>query len=140
MEPLYEEDIIYYANDFAERFNEEGFDFTMESLKRVDDYLDDLSCFGLDDRSLENAAVTVGCYISETARRCFGGEYKWSESDEQPVLVAGLPDFSVAVKTWDKALMRLKNGNDDSIFFYISGFKEHIEIGKKTKGYNVLLV
>lgn len=133
------ENIIYVADDFVEHFRDGELDYSIDSLKLIEDYLDDLSCFGLEDEALDNAAATIGCYIFETARRCFGGEYKWSEKYDQPILVMGLPVFSVAIMTFDKVKKRLTNGSEDSILFFISGYKEHIEKGKHQKGYNVLI-
>lgn len=49
-------------------------------------------------------------------------------------------DFSVAIRVWEKVRGRLLNGKEDSITFYIAGYKEHIEKGKQEKGYNVQIV
>lgn len=133
------EDIIYVADYFVEHFPDGELDYSFESLILLEEYLDDLSCFGLEDESLDNASEQIGSYIFETARRCFGGEYKWSEQYDQPVLVMGLPEFSVAIMAFDKVRKRLTNGSEDSIPFYVSGYKEHIEKGKQQKGYNVLI-
>lgn len=134
------EEIIFAAESFAEHFTDGELDYTPESLALVEEYLDDLSCFDLDEASAARAAAEIGSYVSETARRCYGGEYRWSDRDGQPVLVAGLPDFAVAVMTWDKVRARLSGCEADSIPYYIQGYKEHIQKGKKQRGYNVLLM
>ena len=45
---------------------------------------------------------SFGCYVLETARRNYGGEYYWLSNEQQPILVAGEPDFSVSIKAWEK--------------------------------------
>lgn len=49
----------------------------------------------------------------------------------ETVLIAGLPDFQISIRAWQKARERLVNGKKDSIPFYIAGYKEDIEQGKK---------
>ena len=73
----------------------------------------------------------AGCYVFETARKNYGGEYLWVKNEQQPVLVAGLPDFQVSIRAWEKVKGRLTNGREDNIPFYIAGYKEHIERAKK---------
>ena len=82
----------------------------------------------------------TGCYVFEVARRNFGGEYFWIEEEQQPILVAGQPDFSVSIRAWEKVKERMVNGPADNIAFYIAGYQEHIEKGKKQKGYHVTIV
>ena len=56
---------------------------------------------------------------------------KGAMNEQQPVLVAGLPDFQVSIRAWEKVKGRLTNGREDNIPFYIAGYKEHIEHAKK---------
>lgn len=133
------DDIISISDDFVDFFTEGELDYSVDCLKLIEEYLDDLNCFGLEGKALDNASTEIGCYIFETARRCFGGEYKWSEEYEQPILVMGLPEFSVAIKAIDKVKKRLMDESEDSIPLYISEYKKHIEKGKLAKGYNVLI-
>ncbi|MDE5824016.1 MAG: hypothetical protein K2H91_04945 [Lachnospiraceae bacterium] len=134
------EDIVSTANNFAENFKEEGdYDFSIKSLELVDEYLDELGDFDLDENAIFNISSMIGCYVFETARRNYGGEYKWSKEKQHPVLVAGAPNFSVAICAWDKVKGRLLKGSEDNIPFYIAGYKEHIEKGRQQKGYNVVI-
>lgn len=73
--------------------------------------------------------------IMETANS-FAENFK----EEQPILVAGEPDFSVAIKAWEKVKGRLENGVEDNIPFYIEGYREHVEQGKNQKGYTAIVV
>lgn len=134
------DDIVSTANAFTRNFRDKGnFDYSIESLAVVDDMLDELSGMGPDEETLYNISSMVGCYVFETARRNYGGEYQWHQTAEQPVLVAGLPDFSVAIMAWEKVRGRVINGKEDNIPFYIDGYREHIERGKNEKGYKVLI-
>lgn len=137
------DDIVNTANNFANGFGEAlgyTFDYSVESLAEVDDMLDDVRSSEKDENVLYNVYTMSGCYVFETARRNYGGEYYWLEDEQQPILVAGEPDFSVIIKAWEKTKGYLKNGHEDSLSFYIQGYKEHIERGKVQKGYRALIV
>lgn len=97
----------------------------------VDRLPEEFSSYGPDEDALYNIASMVGCYVFETARRNYGGEYIWVKKEQQPVLIASLPDFQISIRAWQKVKGRLVNGKEGSIPFYIAGYKEHIEQGKK---------
>ena len=125
-------DIIHTAESFVENFGQKGsFDYSIESLAVVDELLEEISDFEWDEDALYYASSMFGCYVFETARKNYGGEYLWVRDEEQPVLVAGLPDFQVSIRAWQKVRGRLVNGKEDSIPFYIAGYMEHIEHAKK---------
>ena len=134
------EDIICTADSFTKNFGEDpifpfikkgSFDYSVESLKVVDQLLEELSSYEPDEDGICNLASMVGCYIFETARKNYGGEYYWIEKEQQPVLIAGLPDLQISIRAWEKVKGRLINGKEDDIPFYIAGYKEHVEHGKK---------
>lgn len=134
-------DIVDTANAFTSNFNDKGtFDYSIESLVAVDHLLEELSDYEWDEDCLYNLASMVGCYIFETARRNYGGEYRWEEETRQPILIAGLPDFFVSIRAWEKVKGCVVNGKEDSIPFYIAGYREHIEHGKNQKGYSATIV
>ncbi len=134
------DDIVSTAAAFTDNFRDKGnFDYSIASLALVDDLLEELSDYTPNEDDLYNLASMVGCYVFETARKNYGGEYRWSDKYEQPVLVAGLPDFSVSIMAWEKVKERVINGKEDNIPFYIDGYKEHIERGKSEKGYSALI-
>ena len=134
------DDIIHTADNFAENFHENPaftfvekgtLDYSIESLSAVDDLLEELSDFEWNKEQLYNITSMIGCYIFETARRNYGGEYFWLEKEQQPVLIAGLPDFRVQMKVWEKVRGRVLNGREDNIPFFIAGYKEYIERAKE---------
>ncbi len=134
-------DIISTADAFTSDFSDKGtFDYSIESLVFIDNLLEELSDYEWDEDKLYNVATMFGCYIFETARRNYGGEYHWVKEEQQPFLIAGLPDFFVSIRAWQKVKDRVMNGKEDNIPFYISGYKEHIEHGKNEKGYHVTIV
>lgn len=135
------DDIVNTAQAYTENFKTLGnLDYSIESLKLVDEHLDEISDFVFSEDDVYNAASMVGCYVFETARRNYGGNYYWIEKEQQPILTAGEPDFAVSIKAWDKVKERLNNGEEDDIVFYINGYKEHIEIGRNKKGYHALII
>lgn len=138
-----QENIVTTANNFVSRMQESGFDefdFSIKSLEEVDEFLDSFEGQNLNEDVLYNVSSMAGCYIFETARQNYGGEYYWLEDEQQPILIAGEPDFSVSIRAWQKVKGRILNGTEDNIPFYIAGYKEHIEKGKQTKGYYVTIV
>lgn len=135
-------DIIDSANDFVENYHERGiFDYSFKSLHPVDEILDEMSDFIFDDENLvRNASVMVGSYVFETVRKNYGGEYFWIREENQPVLVIGLPDFSVTVRAWEKVKGRIVNGSEDNIPFYIDGVKRAVAQGKEQQGYAAAII
>lgn len=138
-----QENIVTTANNFVSRMQESGFDefdFSIKSLEEVDEFLDSFEGQTLNEDVLYNVSSMAGCYIFETARQNYGGKYYWLEDEQQPILIAGEPDFCVSIRAWQKVKGRLLNGVEDNIPFYIAGYKEHIEKGKQTKGYRAMIV
>ena len=139
------EDIVQTAQNFVDnmqQFFDTPLDYSVASLEEVDEMLDGMGQKRdeLNEDGFFDLYSMTGCYIFEVARRNYGGEYYWLEEERQPILVAGEPDFSVAIKAWEKAKGRLTRGREDSIPFYIAGYKEHIETGKTKKDYHVTIV
>ena len=142
MNPLVR-DIIQTADNFVQSLPEshrKDFDYSVHSLAEVDDFLEWISDSLSGDDDIYNMSSSVGCYVFETARRNYGGEYYWIKKEEQPILVAGEPDFAVTIRAWEKVRGRIVNGKEDSIPFYIAGYAEHIAIGKEKKGYYATIV
>ncbi|GIO34823.1 MULTISPECIES: hypothetical protein [Paenibacillus] len=134
------DDVISTAESFAANFADRGnFDFSVESLRPLDDLLDEISDFVTDDEHLDSVCSMAGCYIFEVARRNYGGEYYWAAEKEQPVLITGEPAFSISIFAFDKVRGRLANGSEDDIPFYFEGYVQAVEEGKKT-GYNATIV
>lgn len=134
-------DIIAAAEYFVENFSGRGeFDYSVDSLRRVDDLLDEIGDYITDEDKIWDICTVAGSYVFEVARRNYGGVYYWIQREKQPILAAGEPDFSVSIKAWEKVRGRLENGPEDDIPFYIAGFREHIEKGKAEKGYRALIV
>lgn len=134
-------DIKSTAEAYVDNFKKLGnLDYSIGSLKIVDEQLDDLSCYDLNEEEIYNICSMIGCYVFETARKNYGGTYYWLEKEKEPILIAGEPDFKVSIRAWDKVNKFLKNGMEDNITFYIAGYKSHIKIGKNKKGYDVTLI
>lgn len=128
-------DIMHTAGSFVKNFSEDveegALDYSVESLEVVDALLEEYSDYEMDEDALYNMSSMVGCCVFETARRNYGGEYFWVRDEEQPVLIAGKPDFQVSIRAWQKVKGRLLNGAEDSIPFYVAGYQEHIATAKK---------
>lgn len=99
-------------------------DYSEASLKVVEDMLEDDSDFtpDLPPEIVQNIIENYGCYILEVGRMEFGGEYRWHDERNQPVLVVGEPNFHVSLITWDKVRGRLDGDGADNIPFFYAGF------------------
>lgn len=140
MQSSLEQDIILTAENFTKNFSDKGnFNFSVDSLRNVDDILEELRDFELDDDILDSASSMAGCYIFEVARRNYGGKYYWVQERDQPVLVTGEPEFSVSIFAFEKVRSRLQNGKEDEIPYYFDGYIQAIEKGKET-GYCATIV
>ncbi|KLU71418.1 MAG: hypothetical protein RHS_2733 [Robinsoniella sp. RHS] len=78
----------------------------------------------------QNTRVLFGCYILETARRSFGGRYKWWEIKELPILLSGEPQNAIGIAPFDKVLERMVSDVTESIpeFFQI-----YVDMMEKSK-------
>ncbi|MFB0842340.1 hypothetical protein [Paenibacillus oleatilyticus] len=140
MQSSLEQDIILTAENFTKNFSDKGnFNFSVDSLRNVDDILEELRDFELDDDILDSASSMAGCYIFEVARRNYGGKYYWVQERDQPVLVTGEPEFSISIFAFEKVRSRLQNGKEDEIPYYFDGYIQAIEKGKET-GYCATIV
>jgi len=130
------------AADCIDRFGDRfpGMDYSVGSLEVVDEMLDELSDFYPEFEPERQAAIQslIGAYVFEVARRTCGGKYFWYEKGEQPILVAGQPDFEISILAFEKVASRILNGAEDSIPFYFQGFKE--KVANARKGDKVMIV
>ena len=126
-----------FSENFSDRFN---FDFSCESLLSVNELIEEVMDYDVDEDTQYNIMTMAGSYVFEVAKRNFGGKYYWLQSEQQPILIAGEPDFTVSIKAWDKVKKYMENGSEDDLKYYIEGYKEYIEKGKKNKGYSAHII
>ena len=120
-------EVVRMANLAVEAFQERAggrLDFSEGSLEVVEEMLAESAQWRehLDDEHVNGMVQRFGCYILETARAEFGGEYSWHEEGDQPVLVVGEPEFHVAIIAWGKVEGRINGDEADNIPFFYSGF------------------
>ncbi|UUZ79670.1 hypothetical protein LJK88_31890 [Paenibacillus sp. P26] len=140
MQSRLDQDIISTAESFTNNFSDKGhFDFSVESLRQVDNILQEISDYEIDNETLYSISSMAGCYIFEVARRNYGGKYYWIQERKQPVLVTGEPEFSISIFAFDKVRGRILNGIEDEIPYYFDGYIKAVEKGKKT-GYSATIV
>ena len=69
-------DIINTAEYFVTNFSDKMYlDFSIKSLDEIDDFLDEMCNYDLDEDSIYNIYTMVGSYVFEVARRQYGGRY-----------------------------------------------------------------
>jgi hypothetical protein len=116
----------FFIKNYSDKFK--GLDLSVNSLKVVDEMLEDASDFyeDMNDDQRKNFINTVGSYVFEVARINFGGRYFWYDQLNQPILVTGQPEFEVSILAFDKVKGRLDNGKEDNIPFYFQGYVERV--------------
>jgi len=140
MQSKLEQDIMKTAERFANQFSDKGnFDYSVQSLRKLDDMLEELFEYQIDDQTLNSVSSMAGSYIFEVARRNYGGQYFWVQESGQPVLVTGEPEYAISIFAFDKVRGRIRNGKEDDIPFYFDGYIAAVEKGKKT-GYRATIV
>ncbi|MEC0270117.1 hypothetical protein [Paenibacillus anseongense] len=140
MQNKLEQDIISTAESFVNNFSDKGnFDYSVQSLQKLDDILEELCEYQIDDDTLDSVSSMAGSYIFEVARRSYGGQYIWVQERDQPVLVTGEPEYSISIFAFDKVSGRIRNGKEDDIPYYFDGYIEAVEKGKNT-GYRATIV
>ncbi len=140
MQSKLEQDIITTAESFVNNFSDKGnFDYSVQSLRKLDEMLEELCQYQIDDDTLDSVSSMAGSYIFEVARRNYGGLYFWVQERDQPVLVTGEPEYSISIFAFDKVRGRIRNGKEDDIPYYFDGYIEAVEKGKNT-GYRATIV
>jgi hypothetical protein len=104
-------------------------DYSEESLKIVEDMLEEISVSGAGAKA-ESMATIFGSYILEVGRRQFGGRYCWYQKGNQPVLVVGEPRFRIAIITLDRVRSRMRGDRADNIPFFFDGFSSGVRKAK----------
>ncbi|MCC9605764.1 hypothetical protein LOC68_21305 [Blastopirellula sp. JC732] len=115
-------------------------DYSEASLAIVEEILQEVVPFwgGMSFQEREMVGRDLGCYLLEVARREFGGEYQWSEENDQPVLVVERTDCRVALMTLNKVCDRAAGDEADNIPFFFDGFASRVREAKP--GTNALYV
>lgn len=101
-------------------------DYSEQSLAVVEDMLAEASRYTREMPPSDVKALVelMGSYILEVAHRRHGGTFQWHDARAQPLLVVGLPRYSVAIMTFDKVRSRLAGDPADNIVFFYQGFSE----------------
>lgn len=124
--------IQYFAAVFIKQYSCKGnFDFTIQSLTVLDQTIKSMPPYAkFNPASRETTKVLFGCYILETARRSFGGRYKWWEIKELPILISGEPENAIGITPFDKVLERMVSEKTETIPEY---FQKYVKMMEKAK-------
>ena len=108
-------------------------DFSPESLRHIDDYLECIHQQRPEDDDLLRVVLRVGAYVGEVIRRLSPGEYRWvafAEAARHSRMIAdfgmGLGTSAVLWKDRDrfhfplaKVCKFVENGREDSVHFFV---------------------
>jgi hypothetical protein len=118
-----------YRREF---FDIQKLDYSIESLKHIDEYLDELHAQQPDDSELLKIVLRCGAYVGEVIRRNASIEYHWLEFSEAAKIskyVRGIGmQLGVSAVLWArpdnicfplaKVLKFIENGSEDSTYFF----------------------
>lgn len=136
------EDFKEMAEGFANEHNNDmvsSFDFSPFSLQIVDDYMNALGQENPDEDTLHQVSVVVGSYVFEVAKRNWGGEYQWVESEQAPVLIYQSQNSTITLFTWNKVRDRIVKGVNHSLFDHVEGFSHQVTRIKEGNTLNIVL-
>ena len=119
-------------------------DFSVESLRHIDEYLEGLHRNPPQGNDLARVALRCGAYVGEVMRRQLPGTFHWIAQDEAAKyskLVAGFErSIAVAGILWKnsesmsfpigKVFKFVENGNEDSVHFFATCLLEAERKGK----------
>lgn len=115
-----------------ELLNESKLDFSMESLRHIDSYLEVLHQKPPEGHELMRVALRCGAYVGEVMRRQLPGTWRWISHDEaakHSKLIAGFErSIATAGILWKnneamsfplgKVCKFIENGNEDSLHLF----------------------
>lgn len=121
------QDVATMSEWIANALRSSGYqaDFSQESLKEIDRFIDDHSTAGIADADglladgLGKKLFALGSYVGETIRRQRGGTWQVDENDPRGEINVALHLSGVGV-IWpvQRVIKRLKNGAEDGIAAY----------------------
>lgn len=116
---------------FNERYNGD-LDYSEKSLVSLDRILNSFSAMKhkMDEEVLQGITHEAGAYLFEVVRRNYGGKYYWLNTENQPILVIGQPEFEICITAYEKVRMRIANGAEDSIPYYVQLVSQTIKQAK----------
>ena len=121
--------IQYFASAFIKHYSCKGlFDYSIQSLIVLDHTIKSMPPYAkFNPVYRENTKVLFGCYILETARRSFGGRYKWWDIKEFPILISGEPENAIGIAPFDRVLERMVSEKAESIPHYFQKYVKTME-------------
>jgi hypothetical protein len=107
-------------------------DFSLESLRHVDEYLEALHKEPPTDQDLMRAVLRCGAYVGEVIRRNSKVEYHWLDFNEAARQSKLVKDFGMSLGTagvlaegpermcfpLGKICKYIENGSEDSVYFF----------------------
>ena len=112
-------------------------DFTAASMQGVEEVLDSAHKGRVNEQTQMEMINLLGSYVLHTAKLLHGGVFQMYQERPQPLLVTGLPNYSVAMLAMDKVAGRIKGEEGDNIPFFYDGFVRGLE--RATPGSSALI-
>lgn len=137
IDQLIEQNAIQASTDF-QWATQVPLDFTEASLQGVEEVLDAAHKGRVNEATRNSMINLLGSYVLHTAKTLNGGAYQMFEERPQPLLVCGLPNYSVGFLAMEKVAGRINGDEGDNIPFFYGGLVRAIE--RATPGSHALIV
>jgi hypothetical protein len=95
------------------------FDFSEDSVKRLDDFVDTLWPKPPSEEELDSLTKLMGAYLGEVMIRTVGGEWRWTDERRVPVLANGTTSAFVL----DKVYRRQTVGPTESLTAFYDAYR-----------------
>lgn len=131
-----------FASSFIKHYSFKGnFDYSFQSLNQLDQILKSMPPYAKFNPAFrQNTKILFGCYILETARRSYGGRYKWWEIKELPILLSGEPQNAIGIAPFDKVLERMVSDRSESIPEYFQKYISMMEKARTESGLSCIIL
>lgn len=130
------DNLVKTANSFVQNRKDDGnFDYSLDSLKDIDNLLKVIGENGLEQHELDIWTSFISSYVFEVARKIEGGDYIFDEDTHQPMLICNVNDGKVTLLVWSKLAGILSQTETGSMVEHLKEYSNEIDKAKSTAGH-----
>jgi len=110
-------DLADFAIDLCKNVWGSDLDYSLDSLKSVDDAIEQICSYDTDKKQVIKPLIALGCYVGEVIIRNFKGE--WADEIDTNGLPVGLKVGNVTLQPIRKVFRKYKEGEEHNIHHYV---------------------
>ena len=120
---------VLFADDIVKstkRVNSSGLDYSVSSLKTVDDIIGGFHADGVTTEEIAATVFGFGCYVGEVFVRNVGAKWRLTTQEEEDTIY-GVPliltlNKDTTANPIGKVIKRLENGDEDNLPYFYHAF------------------